>query len=74
MLTEQFQVAKPFTKHEIDCFLAAGLPSAYWCVRKAAVAVSFEGGLRGAELRSLDLANFLQSDKGYVMKFTATKQ
>ncbi len=68
------QVAKPFTKAEIDCFLAADLPTAYWMIRKAAVCISFDGGLRGAELCGLDLANFEKTAKGFIVKYTAAKQ
>ncbi len=55
-------------------FLTADLPDAYWVLRKAAVLISFAGGLREAELRSLDLANFDLKETAYFITFNAAKQ
>ena len=46
----------------------------YWLVRKVFVAINIYGGLRGAEMRSLDRTRIKAVTKGYEITYEVSKR
>lgn len=69
----QRKKASAFTHEEILEFLNSPLDTAYWLLRKAAVSISYCGGLRGCELRSLNVADLELTNEGVWITFNPGK-
>jgi integrase len=70
------KVAKVFTNFELNDFMAKTHegPKRFWQLRKAAVALSFTGGLRTTELKNLKFKNLSDSPAGVWVDYTPAKQ
>ena len=66
--------ASVFSKAEVIEGLRVEDFSSEWVLRKASIALSFCGGLRGAELRSLNLGDLTEGPDGYWVRYTPAKQ
>jgi len=63
-----------FTQEQIWEFLSnpftdSTFPKTYWILRKCLAAVAFCGGLRCAELKSLQFESFSKTEEGYIVKY-----
>lgn len=63
-----------FTVQELTSFMSKELPSNYWVVRKALVAVLFCGGLRCSEGRSVRFGDVQEAKDGYFISYIQGKQ
>ena len=70
----QRTVASIFTKEQIFSALCLEDSSPEMVLRKAAMALSYLGGLRGHELRSLKYGDVAEDQVGYIVRFEVAKQ
>lgn len=66
--------ASSFRDVEINSFLRMPLLGSYWQVRKAAVSIAYCGGIRGIELRGLQMKDFeFNTSDGYYVDYSRGK-
>lgn len=68
------KVAKTFTVQEIKSFIQLELEGPFWILRKAFVAISYFGGLRGEEAHRLKQGDLMHDEAGYHVTFCHAKQ
>lgn len=76
---EVLKQAEVFTQQQLLQFLDTPVlnssqSKSYWLLRKCAASVAFCGGLRCAELKSLQFESFAKTDAGYVVTYHPAKQ